>query len=35
MNVIDKIFNDKSLHFTDLESYWRFCCNFPKNEKIN
>ena len=33
MNVIDKIFNDKSLHFTDLESYWRFCCNFPKNEK--
>ena len=33
---IERIFEDKALHFSTLEEYWKFCVRFPQeNKKMN
>ncbi len=31
--VIDKIFEDKSLHISIIEDYWKYCIKYPNSEK--
>ena len=31
--VIEKIFEDKSLQFTNIEDYWKYCVKYPNSGK--